>query len=175
MVKRKSDPKHGKAIGGLIATAVVLTAAGDAARMATGGTASGTHTLDGLEFLPPPDPPVDKTKTVEEQVAELKVHRDHFNADGHIDLADSVQVKINALEGKAPPQKKKRRSGDAAALGTTAHEERYAGSSLSYGGQGWMLAGGRARTDPQSLYQQQRTKAKKAAAASWQGYQEWQK
>ena len=64
--KRKSDPKHGKAIGGLIAAAVVLAAAGDAARMATGGTASGTHTFDELDFLPPPDPPVDKTKTVEE-------------------------------------------------------------------------------------------------------------
>ena len=54
MVKRKSDPKHGKAIGGLIAAAVVFAAAGDAARMATGGTASGTHTLDELDFLPPP-------------------------------------------------------------------------------------------------------------------------
>ena len=56
MMKRKSDPKQCKSIGGLIAVAVVLAAAGDAARMATGGTASGTHTLDGLEFLPPPDP-----------------------------------------------------------------------------------------------------------------------
>ena len=36
-----------------------------------------------------------------------------------------------------------------------------------------MLAGDRARIDPQSLYQQQCTKAKNAAAASWQGYQEW--
>ena len=58
MMKRKSDPKQCKSIGGLIAVAVVLAAAGDAARMATGGTASGTHTLDELEFLPPPDPPV---------------------------------------------------------------------------------------------------------------------
>ena len=66
MGKRKGAPKHGKAIGGLIAAAVVFAAAGDAARMATGGTASGTHTLDELDFLPPPDPPVDKTKTVEE-------------------------------------------------------------------------------------------------------------
>ena len=66
MMKRKSNPKRGKAIGGLIATAVVLTAAGDAARMATGGTASGTRTLNELDLLPPPDPPVDKTKTVEE-------------------------------------------------------------------------------------------------------------
>jgi len=172
MGKRKSAPKHSKAIGGLIAAAVVLTAADDAARMATDGTASGTHALDALGFLPPPDPPVDKTKTVEEQVAELEVHRDLLIADGHIDLADSVQAKINALEeGKAPSQKKKRRSRDA--LGTTAHEKRYAGSSLSYGGQGWMLAGDRARTDPQSLYQQQRTKAKKAVAAAWRGYQEW--
>ena len=66
MGKRKSAPKHSKAIGGLIAAAVVLTAADDAARMATDGTASGTHTLDAFDFLPPPDPPVDKTKTVEE-------------------------------------------------------------------------------------------------------------
>ena len=168
MGKRKGAPKPSKAIGGLIAAAVVLAAADDPARMATDGTASGTHRLDALDFLPPPDPPVDKTKTVKEQVAELEVHRDCFIADGHIDLAEKVQVTINALEGKAPSQKKKRRSGDEAALGTTAHEERYAGSSLSYGGQGWMLAGDGARTDPQSLYQQQRTKAKKAvAAASW--------
>ena len=91
MMKRKSDPKQCKSIGGLIAVAVVLAAAGDAARMATGGTASGTHTLDGLEFLPPPDPPVDKKKTVEEQVAELKVHRDQFIKGGHKDSANLVR------------------------------------------------------------------------------------
>ena len=50
----------------LLPQGLVFAAAGGAARMATGGTASGTHTFDELDFLPPPDPPVDKTKTVEE-------------------------------------------------------------------------------------------------------------
>ena len=175
MMKRKSNPKRGKAIGGLIATAVVLTAAGDAARMATGGTASGTHTLDGLEFLPPPDPPVDKTKTVEEQVAELKVHRDQFIKGGHKDFANLVQVEIDELERKAAPQKKKRRSGDAAALGMTKEQEYYEPTTLSHGGQGSYLAGGRARSDPQTTYHGNRRRAKKAAAASWGEYQDWKR
>ena len=59
-----------------------------------------------------------------------------------------MQVKINALEGKAPPQKKKRRSGDAAALGMTKEEEYYESATLSHGGQGSYLAGGRAWSGP---------------------------
>ena len=78
-----------------------------------------------------------------------------------------MQVKINALEGKAPPQKKKRRSGDAAALGMTKEEEYYEPATLSHGGQGSYLAGGRARSDPQSTYHGNRSRAKEAAAASW--------
>ena len=98
-------------------------------------------------------------KTVEEQVAELEVHRDQFIRGGLPNLADSVQATINTLQGTAPPQKKKRRSGDAEKLDKTAHEERYAGSSLSYGGQGYHMAGGFARTDPQSIHQIQHPKA----------------
>ena len=55
---------------------------------------------------------------------------------------------IDELERKAAPQKKKRRSGDAAALGMTKEEEYYRSATLSHGGQGSYLAGGRARSGP---------------------------
>ena len=76
----------------------------------------------------------------------------------------------------SPPPKKKRRSGDAAALGMTKEEEEYyRPATLPHGGQGSYLAGGRARSDPQSTYHGNRSRAKGAAAASWREYQNWKR
>ena len=137
--------------------------------MATGGTASGTHTFDELDFLPPPDPPVDKTKTVEEQVAELKVHRDQFIKGGHKDFANLVQVEIDELERKAAPQKKKRRSGDAAALGMTKEQEYYEPTTLSHGGQGSyspVAARGQTRRRPTTAIGEGRRRQQRRPGAS---------
>ena len=168
MGKAKRPKKHDHAPQTLVsATALALATQ-------TQGTGLTAYHRSALAFLPPPDPPVDDTKTAEEEIAELEADRDQFSERGHPDLAASVQAKIDMLRGTK--QKKRRISGDAAALGVTKEEGYYSATSLSYDGQGHLLAGrSRTRADPQSLHAQNRARAKKAAEASWEGYEQWKK
>ena len=113
-------------------------------------------------------------ETTQEKIDRLEADKQRFIDDGEPQLAQYVQNRIDQLSGEQPP-KKKRRSGDVAALGMTKEEEYYRSATLSHGGQGSYLAGGRARSDVQSTHQVNRSRAKGAAAASWREYQNWKR
>ena len=168
----KRGRRGAKQSAAIAAMASVLVAAAASDNLAKGLTADGAHD-SRLGFLGPPDPPVDDTKTAEEQIADLEVHRDMLAHDGHDDLANAVQGKIDLLRGT--PKKKKRRSGLDLLVGTTKRQEERSHVTLSHGGKGSFLAGDRAKGDPWELHAARSTKAKKAAAASWEGYAEWKK
>ena len=105
-------------------------------------------------------------ETAEEKIKRpVANNKQQFIEDSEPGLAQRVQERT----------KKKRRSGDAAALGMTAHEEYFKPATLSHGGQGSYLAGGLARSDPQSTYHGNRSRSKGAAAASWREYQNWKR
>ena len=104
-------------------------------------------------------------ENTQEKIDRLEADKQRFIDDGEPQLAQYVQNRIDQLSGEQPP-KKKRRSGDVAALGMTKEEEYYRSATLSHGGQGSYLAGGRARSDLQSTYHVNRRRAKGAAAAS---------
>ena len=105
-------------------------------------------------------------ETAQEKIKRPVANKERLIGDSEPGLAQRVQER---------PKKKRRSSGDAAALGMTAHEERYSPEILSHGGQGSYLAGDRARSDPQSTYHGNRSRAKEAAAASWREYQNWKR
>ena len=70
--------------------------------------------------------------------------------------------------------KKKRISGDRAALGVTQQEAYYQAPSLGGGtGVSALLTTSRARIDRQVAYPEAKQKAKAASSASWSGYEEW--
>ena len=113
-------------------------------------------------------------ETTQEKIDRLEADKQRFIDDGEPQLAQYVQNRIDQLSGEQPP-KKKRRSGDVAALGMTKEEEYYRPATLSHGGQGSYLAGDCARSDPQSTYYGNRGRAKEAVAAAWGGYQSWKR
>jgi len=104
-------------------------------------------------------------ETAQETIKRPVANKERFIGDSEPGLVQRVQ--------KRP--KKKRRSGDAAALGMTKEEEYYRPATLSHGGQGSYLAGGLARSDPQSTYHGNGSRAKQAAAASWEEYRDWKR
>ena len=72
--------------------------------------------------------------------------------------------------------KKKRLSGDRAALGVTQMQAYYQVPSLGGGtGVSAVRTGGKARTDPQGAYPASKKKAKAAVAASRARYEKWKK
>jgi len=72
------------------------------------------------------------------------------------------------------PAKKKRRSADAVALGSTQRQAKHERASVGYGsGSSRLLTGSRARVDPQQAYQLAKNKAKTASEASWAENIEW--
>ena len=75
--------------------------------------------------------------------------------------------------GTVSQVKRKRMSRDAAALSASAAEQRYQHTTLTHGGQGHMLAGSKARSDPQSTWPSNHAKAVSAAVAGWTEYSSW--
>ena len=74
------------------------------------------------------------------------------------------------------PEKKKRRSADAVALGVTRKQAKYERASLGDGsGLSHLLTGSKARVDPQHAYPSAKKRAKTAAKSSWAEYIEWKK
>ena len=85
-----------------------------------------------------------------------------------------TQAPGDLTEGTSVEKPKKRRiSGDRAALGVTQEEAYYQAPSLG-GGTGVSASlTGKARIDPQVAYPAAKQKAKAASSASWSGYEEW--
>ena len=104
-------------------------------------------------------------ETGQEKIKRPVANMERFIGDSEPGLAQRVQER----------PKKKRRSGDAVALGMTKEEEHYRPATLSHGGQGSYLAGGLAQSDPQSTYHGNSSRAKEAAAASWEEYRDWKR
>ena len=77
-------------------------------------------------------------------------------------------------QGTVQGAKRRRNSGDRAALGITADQQRYLKASLGGGtGRSAFLDGPRARTDPQIMYPANHRKAKSATAARLETYEAW--
>ena len=81
----------------------------------------------------------------------------------------SVSIDINS-DAKV----KKRRSGDLALLGLTAHRERFARVTLIGDGAGCYLKGPLARVEPQVVWRLCHDKAVAAANERWREFKEWQ-
>ena len=81
----------------------------------------------------------------------------------------SVSIDINS-DAKV----KKRRSGDLALLGLTAHQERFAHVTLIGDGAGCYLKGPLARVEPQVVWRLCHDKAVAAANERWREFKEWQ-
>ena len=90
---------------------------------------------------------------------------------------EETQTSSDLTEGAFVQEpKKKRISGDRAALGFTQKEAYYQAPSLGSGtGVPALLTGVKARTDPQVAYPAAKQKANVAAVASWAGYEDWKK
>ena len=86
-----------------------------------------------------------------------------------------AQAPGDLTEGTSVEKPKKRRiSGDRAALGVTQEEAYYQAPSLGGGtGVSAFLTTSRARIDRQVAYPAAKQKAKAASSASWSGYEEW--
>ena len=74
------------------------------------------------------------------------------------------------------PEKKKRRSADAVALGVTQEQAKYERASLGDGsGSSRLLTGSKARVDPQQAYPSMKKRAKTGAQEKWAEHIEWKK
>ena len=80
----------------------------------------------------------------------------------------SVSIDVNS-DAKV----KKRRSGDLALLGPTAHQERFADVTLIGGGAGCYLNGSLARVEPQVVWRSCHDKAVAAANEGWREFKGW--